>query len=363
MVIVDDYSRKTWVYLLKEKSDALATFKQFVVMAERESDRKVKAVRSDRGGEFTSGAFKEYCKGLGIRQQLTAAYSPESNGIAERKNRTLQEMVRAMLHTTKLTHRLWGDAIMAANHVTNRRINSVLGHKTPEELWSGNVPTVRHLRIWGCKAMGYVEEVNRDGKLAPRSWKGFFVGYSENSMQYRVYNPETRTVRESRNVEFHEDLDGMIRGANESHRARDYEEESQHEEFTTEEMEEDTASVEEEEETGGTVPKGDSGAKVVEIGRSWGKGTVRRNHAIEVPSVPSAPTTKTATVEQQRVVEEEENDTIEKSDSDKEFEGAVRRSKRMTKGKPPLRFGFTGSTSYQRAVAEIREKHAEDFLL
>jgi transposase InsO family protein len=205
-VLVDDYSRKTWVYLITHKDDAVLRFQEFVVMVERESGRKVKAVRSDNGTEFKGGKFGQYCTNLGIRQQFTSTYSPSSNGVAERKNRTLQEMARSMLASSRVPLKLWGDAIHAANYTCNRRLTSVSQSKTPHELYYGRRPTISHMRIWGCDATVFIENRVQGKKFDERSWKGTFVGYSRKSTLYRVYNPNTNKIIESRNVDFHEDL-------------------------------------------------------------------------------------------------------------------------------------------------------------
>jgi hypothetical protein len=97
ITFIDDFSRKSWVYFLKEKSSALAVFKNFKAFTETKSNYKLVAVRSDRGGEYTSNAFQEFCKENGIRHQLTVAYTPQQNGIVERKNRIILDMTRSML--------------------------------------------------------------------------------------------------------------------------------------------------------------------------------------------------------------------------------------------------------------------------
>jgi transposase InsO family protein len=97
ITFIDDFSRKSWVYFLKEKSSALVVFKNFKALAEAKSNCKLVAVRSDRGGEYTSNAFQEFCRKNGIRHQLIVAYSPQQNGIAERKNRTILDMTRSKL--------------------------------------------------------------------------------------------------------------------------------------------------------------------------------------------------------------------------------------------------------------------------
>lgn len=89
---IDDFSRKTWIYMLKEKSEALNKFKNFKTLAENEAGTNIKCLRTDRGGEFNSNEFKEFCDEHGINRQLTASYTPQQNGVAERKNRTIMHV-------------------------------------------------------------------------------------------------------------------------------------------------------------------------------------------------------------------------------------------------------------------------------
>jgi transposase InsO family protein len=108
ITFIDDFSRRTWVYFLKEKSEAFFVFKKFKVLVENLSDECIKTLRSDRGGEFTSKEFVNFCEKKGIRRFLTAPYSPQQNGVAERKNRTILDMVRSMLKSKNMPKEFFG---------------------------------------------------------------------------------------------------------------------------------------------------------------------------------------------------------------------------------------------------------------
>ena len=95
---IDDYSRKTWIYFLKCKTGVFNKFKEFKDLVENLSEKKIQIFRSDNGGEFTSGEFKAFCKEVGIKRELSTPYNPQHNGVAERKNRTIMEAVKAMIH-------------------------------------------------------------------------------------------------------------------------------------------------------------------------------------------------------------------------------------------------------------------------
>ena len=104
ITFIDDYSRKCWVYFLKTKDEAFDTFKRFKALVENERGCKIMCLRNNHGGEFCSKYFQNYCDMNGIKRQLTTAYTPQQNGVAERKNRTMVEMARSMLQTKGLSN-------------------------------------------------------------------------------------------------------------------------------------------------------------------------------------------------------------------------------------------------------------------
>eukprot|EP01018_Ginkgo_biloba_P013593 Gb_33655 [translate_table: standard] len=109
LTFIDDYSRKVWIYPLREKSQTFAVFKQFKELVERQTGLKLKVLRSDNGGECTSKEFNQYCKDRGIQRQLTVAYTPQQNGVAERMNRTLVEKAKTMMIGINVSDYLWGE--------------------------------------------------------------------------------------------------------------------------------------------------------------------------------------------------------------------------------------------------------------
>ncbi|GKA50384.1 retrovirus-related pol polyprotein from transposon TNT 1-94, partial [Tanacetum coccineum] len=204
MLFIDDYSRKTWVYFLKEKSQAFEVFKKFIAMVEKEKCLKIKSVRSDRGGEFLSKEFNKFCEDNEIRRFLTAPYFPQQNGVVERKNRTILNMVRSMLKSKKMPKEFWVEAVDCAVYLLNRCPSKSLDNNTPQEAWNGLKPTVSHLRVFGSIAYVHVPSQKRS-KLDDRSEKHVFVGYDKQSKGYKLYNPVTRKVVVSRDVEFEEE--------------------------------------------------------------------------------------------------------------------------------------------------------------
>jgi hypothetical protein len=201
---IDDYSRKTWVYFLKSKDEVFNKFKEFKALIENLSERKIKILRSDNGGEYTSKEFVNFCKDVGIKRELTILYNPQQNGVAERKNRTIMEAVKTMIHDHDLPMCLWAEVAMIAVYVQNRLSHSALGFKTPEEMFTGKKLEVSHLKIFGCLVIIHIPKEKRN-KLEPLGKKGIFVGYCEVSKAFRIYIPGHCHIEINRDVTFDED--------------------------------------------------------------------------------------------------------------------------------------------------------------
>ena len=146
ITFIDDFSKYTTVYLLKNKSDAFEKFQDFIKEVENQFGRKIKRIRSYRGREYESSAFNSFVQSLGIIHETTAPYSPASNGVVERKNRTLIELTNVMLIEFGAPLHFWGEAILTACHVLNR-VPHKKSHTTPFEMWKGHKPNLRYLRV------------------------------------------------------------------------------------------------------------------------------------------------------------------------------------------------------------------------
>lgn len=164
----------------------------------------IKCLRTDRGGEYNSIEFNEFCKENGIKRQLTTAYTPQQNGVAERKNRTIMNMVRAILSEKEVPKSFWADAVQWANHVLNISPTTIDKDMTPKEAWSGNKPSVEHFRVFGCVGYAHVPEVKRT-KLDDRSVKCVMIGYSSESKAYKMFDPIEKKAHISRDVIFEEE--------------------------------------------------------------------------------------------------------------------------------------------------------------
>ena len=219
ITFIDDFSRYGYVYLLHEKSQSVDTLEVFVNEVERQLDRKVKIVRSDRGGEYYGrydesgqcpGPFAKFLESRGICAQYTMPGTPQQNGVAERRNRTLMDMVRSMLSNSSLPKSLWMHALKTAVYLLNR-VPSKAVPKTPFELWTGRKPSLRHLHVFGCPAEVRIYNPH-ERKLDSRTISGFFIGYPEKSKGYRFYCPNHSTrIVETGNARFIEN--GEVSGS------------------------------------------------------------------------------------------------------------------------------------------------------
>ncbi|GJV33867.1 retrovirus-related pol polyprotein from transposon TNT 1-94 [Tanacetum coccineum] len=210
ITFIDDCTKYCYVYLLKSKDEAIDKFVLYKTEVENQLGKKIKVVRSDRGGEYVA-PFAELCAKHGIRHEFTAPYSPQQNGIAERKNRTLKEMVTAMLISSGMSQDMWGEAILTATYLLNK-IPRKEKEETPYELWMGRKPSYQYLRVWGCLAKVAVPTPKAQ-KIGPKSVDCIFIGYAKKSTAYRFIvheskNPDIQknTIMESRNASFFENI-------------------------------------------------------------------------------------------------------------------------------------------------------------
>ena len=201
---IDDYSCKTWIYFLVEKSDVFVTFKSYKNRVEKETGSSIRGLRTDRGGEFTSQEFNNFCNENGICRQLTASYTPQQNGVAERRNRTIMNMVRSMLSEKKIPKTFWPEAVNWTMHVLNRSPTFAVKNQTPEEAWSGVKPSVEYFKVFGCVSHVHVPDSKRK-KLDDKSLSCVLLGVSEESKAYRLYEPVSQKILVSRDVVFEED--------------------------------------------------------------------------------------------------------------------------------------------------------------
>lgn len=200
--IVDDFSRKTWVFLLRNKSDAFDKFIEWHTLYENQQGKKLKALRTDNGMEFCNLEFNDFCSKLGILRHRTVRLTPQQNGVAERMNRTLLNKVRCLLASSGLGTAFWGEALSTATFLINRSPCVAIDHKTPEEIWTKRKPNLSFLKPFGCLTMAH----QNLGKLKPRSKRCVLLGYPEGVKGYRLLSLEDRgtNIMISRDCVFNE---------------------------------------------------------------------------------------------------------------------------------------------------------------
>ncbi|CAI7876157.1 unnamed protein product [Closterium sp. NIES-54] len=208
LTIVDDWSRLMWAYLLKQKDHAASRIKEdWLPFVEKQAECVVKRIRTDRGGEFLGAEMTAWLKKQGIQRELTTAYTPQSNGVAERANRTIQEIARALLIESGVGNSMWPHAVRHATVARNRVLTKV-GNESwvPLERWLGRKPAVDMLRVFGCMAVAHVPKKYRSKLGASAIWC-VHLGLAAESKGWLLWEPSKGVLFDSRDVKF---VEGMM---------------------------------------------------------------------------------------------------------------------------------------------------------
>ncbi|GJS52450.1 ribonuclease H-like domain-containing protein [Tanacetum coccineum] len=185
LVVTDDFSRFSWVFFLTAKDETSEILKTFIIGIENLIDLKVKVIKCDNGTAFKNRVMNQFCEMKGIKMEFSVARTPQQNGVAERKNRTLIEAAKTMVLVIK-PH-----------------------NKTPYELFLGRKPALSFMRPFGSPVT-ILNTIDHLGKFDGKADKGFFVGYSTNSKAFRVFNSRTRIVKENLHVQFSENKPNIV---------------------------------------------------------------------------------------------------------------------------------------------------------
>ncbi|KAA0048721.1 gag-pol polyprotein [Cucumis melo var. makuwa] len=199
VVCVDDFSRYTWIKFILEKLETFKTCQTLVTQLQREKNTGIGRIRTEHGCEFENKHFAEFCDNEGIFHEFSAQLTPQENGVVEKRNQTLQEMARVMIHAKQLPIQFWAEALNTACHIHNRVILRPRTTTTSYELWKGRKPNVKYFHIFGGTCFILSDRDHRR-KWDSKSDRGIFLGYSANNRAYRVYNQRTKIVIESINV-------------------------------------------------------------------------------------------------------------------------------------------------------------------
>ncbi len=192
LTFTDDYTRHCWVYTCKARSELYAIFTAFKTTVELESGHRIKVLRADNALEYKALAARLQASGTGIQVEFTTTYTPEQNGVAERLNRSLFTVARAMLSDARLPIRFWGEAVATACYLRNRTPIGPEG-KTPFQAFIGRKPDLQHLRAYGCLAYAHVPKEHRK-KLDSVRVRCILVGYMPTARQYRLYEPVSAQI-------------------------------------------------------------------------------------------------------------------------------------------------------------------------
>ena len=201
LVMVDDYSKYTWVLFIQSKDEATQLIIDHIKKIEVEAKLPVRTIRSDNGTEFKNAVLNDFCSEKGISRQYSAPRTPQQNGVVERKNRTLVEAARTMLSESKLPTYFWAEAVNTACYTQNRTLINKDHEKTPYELMANKKPTLKYFHVFGAKCF-VLKDGEHLGKFDAKADEGIFLGYSLESKAFRVYVIEDKKVLESFNVTF-----------------------------------------------------------------------------------------------------------------------------------------------------------------
>ena len=203
VTFIDDYSRFTWVYFLRTKAEVFAVFKKFVAYVETQFSTCIKVLRSDNGGEYMSHAFQAFLQQRGILSQRSCPYTPQQNGVAERKHRHLLDMVRTLLLQSSVPSKFWVEALSTAVYLINRLPSQQLNFDSPYYRLFGVHPDYGNLHTFGCVCFVHLPPHERH-KLTAQSVKCAFMGYSTTHKGFLCYDAIANHLHISRNVIFFE---------------------------------------------------------------------------------------------------------------------------------------------------------------
>ncbi|KAM1941804.1 hypothetical protein ACFX13_029341 [Malus domestica] len=202
LLIVDEFTKYTWLFPMKYKSEVFSLFVSFKAYVENMTGNTIKVLRSDSGGEFTSSQFNSFLSRYGIFHQYSCPHTPEQNGCVERKHRHLTETARTLLASSRVPHQFWVEAFSTALYLINRLPISQLD-RSPWELLFRKSPDYSRLKVFGCSCYPWLKPYT-SSKLDGKSTHCVFLGYSLQHKGYRCLDIQTQRIYISRHVLFNE---------------------------------------------------------------------------------------------------------------------------------------------------------------
>lgn len=209
ITFIDDHTRMTWTYLMKEKSETSRIFQSFYNLILTQFHSKIQVLKTDNARDYFNTHLGHYLVEKGIVHTSSCVDTPQQNGVAERKNRHLLEVSRAIMFTNNVPKYLWGEALLTATYLINRMPSRVLKFQAPRDILSKSHPHILSftsdlpLKIFGCTAFVHIQKQQRS-KLDPQSLKCVLLGYSSHQKGYKCYSPLTRKIYTTMDVTFFE---------------------------------------------------------------------------------------------------------------------------------------------------------------
>jgi hypothetical protein len=185
LIFVDDFSRFTWIYFLRKKYEVFQHLKDFKALVETQSEKKIKVLRIENGGEYVNNEIHNIFHEAGIHLQHTVPYTSHQNEVVEWKNRFLKEMAYCMLHAKSLTQRLWAEALNCETYIQNISPHRSIKDNIPYEAWSGLKMEVTKFHIFGSLAWVWIPSEKRKS-LDPQITECIFVGHPDGVKGYRL---------------------------------------------------------------------------------------------------------------------------------------------------------------------------------
>ena len=207
---VDDHTRLTWIFLMKEKSEVGTLFQHFNSMIQTQFQTKIQVLKTDNAKEYFNTILGKYLLNHGIIHISSCVDTPQQNGVVERKNRHLLEVARSLMFSTNVPKHFWGEAVLTAAYLINRMPSRVLKFQTPYQTLLKSFPNTKILsnldpKVFGCSVFVHIHQPHRS-KLDPRSIKCIFLGYSSHQKGYKCNSPITKRVYNSMDITFFEHI-------------------------------------------------------------------------------------------------------------------------------------------------------------
>ena len=205
VLFIDDYSRFTWIYMMKNRHELPQIYINFAKMIQTQLSKVIKVFRQDNVMEYRDSKLLSFLSEQGILSEFSCPYTSQQNSRAERKHRHILDLVRAMLISASCPERAWGEAALTTIHIINRLPSSVLGNVSPFERLYSTTPDYKLLKVFGCACFVLLQP-HGYSKLEPRACLCCFLSYGTEHNSYRCWDPISQRIRIYHHVVFWEHI-------------------------------------------------------------------------------------------------------------------------------------------------------------